>query len=1265
MISLINPDGDNGTVNNPLSISSTSGGLFSYSAVAPTIDSNSGSGDWQTGGGSGEAGSNFTHKIKIDGAVGFTLKDLLWDLLINPELNGGSWNDQTGAQPAKIYINVSDSGTYTLANDQAIFDSPENYNYTYTLPPPEQSVAVGVDYYHGLALAATHSETFSSIKFTSVGTSVSQEYKSLAINYTLGGDTKDLIVDLTGLTTGTEIQNKINTELGITVDSLHVNTQGNSFVKSTDGFRCEFFEKTVGSYVEDTLHIANYENATINSAVLTKGDPDGGNLITDTVAITTTTVEFDQIYTVVDGTTQSTTGYDPSNLNAPDEPYINNTNISRYAEYGSADGNEHFAFSGANDPNFVEVDAGYKTGGGDLDIISFYAPTNTGSDPTYVSSDPNANGDYDLVTSNAYIKIENIEIIDAVGYGTNNIQLHKTAIGSMATEIKQKVWVESYQLPDTSWTVAGWEGDIGWTIAVKGDAADTVTLTDESSWSYGGIIEGASTISQYGNILYQFIISEAQNSPQTWGTDAVTLKSKNHILNVSATIGTHPDWYFSGTAGDDAYELPDTQFGSVDFGTGTDTLEIHSGLATKTQDFTGEGGDLANVEIINFTNTYVTDYSSQTTAVSVDTIIVDKTFVSAATDSNNILNLIGDNEDNVTITNNATEWTFVGQVDSTTSNTGNLTDYTFYQYQTEDGIKLYIKKEMTDNTGIYYNGWAGDDIIRPFDTSYDGIDGGSEADSSSGTDKLGFNVATQNYATTLTNISNIEVIDGTVHTGNTTITLDKTSVTNMTDSNNTLAVFGDAGDTVVLSDLDSNWSWIGKVSGINGFVGMQFYQYQSLDGTATLNIHDTITSRPAVYAIGDIGNSQRDDVLLLEDMNFAKVDGKLGTDTLVVDDVGTLDFSAVTTVANIEVIDISDTASGVTTSASSIKVSEDFVYNGTDADNGLLLLGDSGDTLSFLDASQWSYAGYLAAGGDWPAIHAYQATSNSQTVTLYADSDFGGPMVDAKGSTGNDVINVKNKEDVNIDGQSGFDTLTTSGDTAAIDLTSGKTVQGIDLINITNSSAESLTFNAAAVDASDNDTIYVQGDSTDTVNGSSGDNWVLTGRANFDNAPDMYIYQADNSGNTVSLYVQTDLLQSSLYQTPGGSSADDILKVKDTAFGSLDGSSGFDRLLFLQQGDVDLSNLAGGNTLSSIEAIDTTNGVSNSLTVDADLVAQINSGNDLYVMGDSSDSLDLSGWTAGGSTVMNSNLTWNSYTSTASGGETVTVYADSQVTATT
>ena len=1403
-----------GSSNSIISLSGVLGNA-SLTSVAPPEDNYAGSPVSPT---SDTINPTFT----ADGTINLESKDLAWEAMLEAKDAG------------VIHINALNSDTYVLANDYLNFSDADNYVSNYKVYGNSGNSGYQFNAFNpsfdSAASAGKASFTFSEAHMLLPGLDDGQ-YKEITINYTPNNeDSKTLYIDLTNggqqtLSTGAQVKDYINAYLGVTTtDTITPNYIFKSIANHVAnnagdhaGFKAGIVTDNASLLAPNTLIIGNYNAVQIDSVTCVSGPRPGASGSTINLQVNINNNYADSLEFLDfkgDGST-----YLPGNSNAHLEYFspnflhasklynIANTNLDRYKihEQGgnsSVYESNHFVLSGANDKNFVKLDAGIR----DTDTLSFFVPNSEST----VAGDPTADADYNLLGTDstgvtAYTKINNIEIIDAAGYGTNNIQLNQTAVKFITEEKSSNTWA----------------------LSIKGDAVDTVTLSDEANWQYSGIIdmgthlnpsensavlvEAEATKTQYGNILYQYTYN---TSPQTY-------------LYISASIGTHPDWYYTGTTSNDSLELPDTQFGSVNFGDGTDTLEMHSGLSAKTQDFTGEGGDLANVEIINFTNTYYTSYDSYdsnvnytnddigkatgagiNTAVSVDNIIVDKTFVGAATDSNNILSLIGDNEDNVTITNVSTEWTFMGEV----VEKGDLSAYDFYQYKTDSGIVLNIEQEMTDNTGIYYNGWAGDDLIEPFSATYDGIDGGA------GTDSLGFNEATQNYASTLSNISNIEVIDGRTHSGATTITIDKTSAGSMTDSNNTLYIigdasdivafsdestnwtyvtsidastsnnslkdfsynqyqsvtggitvniqstlnhpgifyhggsednkytvsslasfsfmkggdgtdwlqvssddynftatsttaisatatmddmevidsrgdagtnvvtlnqaaitaisdsnniitlFGDASDSVALADLASNWSWVGKVNGGLDFTGMQFYQYQSLDGTATLNVHDTITTRPAVYAIGDIGNSQRDDVLLLENMNFAKVDGKLGTDTLVVDDsanVGTLDFSAVTTVANIEVIDISDTASGVTTSASSIKVSEDFVYNGTDADNGLLLLGDSGDSLSFLDASQWSYAGYLAAGGDWPAIHAYQATSNSQTVTLYADTDFGGPMVDAKGSTSNDVINVKDKEDVNIDGQSGFDTLTTSGDTAAIDLTSGKTVQGIDLINITNSSAETLTFNAAAVDASDNDTIYVQGDSTDTVNGSSGDNWVLTGRANFDNAPDMYVYQADNSGNTVSLYVQTDLLQSSLYQTSGGSNADDILKVKDTAFGSMDGSSGFDRLLFLQQGDVDLSNLAGGNTLSSIEAIDTTNGVSNSLTVDADLVAQINSGNDLYVMGDSSDSLNLSGWTAGGSTVMNANLTWNSYTSTASGGETVTVYADSQVTATT
>jgi len=1398
-----NVDGENGSGSSLNSISGSLGsgsalsgidgllGNVSNQAIVPPTDSTVGS-----------SSSNVTpftaiaHTITIDGSINLSSQDLAWDKFLSPGVDDHLLNTDYYT----LTINALSSDTNPLDNDLLIFSDAGNLTQKYFI---DDFVGPQKNYNFDLISSVFN---FSKVELRfDMNAFGAADTAILEMTYDGG---KTLNVNLDGLTTFEAVRDKINTDLGLlSLPTENTITSSEHFSKSADGFRATIFEDGLPSMIGTdmkTVLIGNYNNLDITSATITTTKSGESDTVINGLVTSNFTIDYKNLLFLGDGNS-----YLPGNSNATQEYYspdhlhaanlynIANTNVSHFtiASLSAEDVNvgnlssadEHYAISGANDSNFIS----FSAGSGDTDTLSFFVPN---ADPTQEGSSTD-NADYDLVTNNAYSKINNIEILDAVGYGTNDIRLNKDAVISMAEKVNN-----------------------AWTISVKGDAEDTVTLTDASQWTYNRLIDMDSystniwvnggdsgvdrvtpaTKTQFGNILYQY---QSAN-----GSDTV-------YLNVSASIDAHPDWYYTGTSGNDAYELPDTQFGSVDFGDGVDTLELHSGLASKTQDFTGEGGDLANVEIINFTNTYITAYSPESTAVSVDTITVDKTFITGATDSNNTLSLLGDNEDNVTLTNVATEWTILGQVAATTSGTGNLTDYSFYQYQSDSGAILNIETEMTDSTGRYYNGWDGDDIITPFSTTYNGIDGGT------GTDSLGFNETTQDFTSDFSNLSNLEVIDGRTHTGTTAITVNKTAIaaltdsnntvsiigdigdsvtlsdastnwtyvtsiasttsngsltdfgfyqyqsladnitlnvqstlnhpgvffnggsednqfvapslaisfinagagtdwllvsgddynftsttttalaavatmadlevvdsrgnsgvntvtlnqaaiTGMTDANNKLTVFGDSGDSVSLTDLATDWSWVGKVDGGLDFTGLQFYQYQSLDGTTTLNIHDSIPvgNRPAVYAIGDIGNTQRDDILLLENMTFAAVDGKLGTDTLVVDDsasVGTLDFSAITTIDNLEVIDISATASGVTTSASGITVSADFVYSASDADNWLLLLGDNTDSLGFQTAANWSYAGYLDAAGDWPALHAYQATSNSETVTLYVDTDFGAPLVDAQGTTANDVIRVNNKEDANINGQSGFDTLSTTGNTAALDLTSGKTVQGIDLINLSNSQAETLTFNVAAVDASDSDIIYVQGDSTDTINGSSGDNWILSGRANFDNASDMYIYQADNSGTSVSLYIQTDLLQSSLYQTPSGSGSDDTLKVKDTAFGNLDAANGFDRLVFLQEGNIDLSNLAAGNSLANLEVIDATNGVSNSLSMDADFITQVNNTDTLYVMGDNTDSLALSGWNAGPSTTISSNLTWDSYTSTASGGETVTIYADSQVNTTT
>lgn len=1411
LVSRTTVDGENGSGTDLTGISGSLGsgsalsnidgilGNVSNQAIVPPTDS-------AMGDASSHANpiESIAQTITIDGTINLSARDLAWHKLLNP----GENDHLSDTDNYILTVNALSTDSYSLENDQLVFSDAENYKHSY-YTEDNSGIRNAYDYN---PVTSVFNFSKAELRFD-VNVLSAADTATLVITY----DTdKTINIDLSGLTTFAALTDKINSDLGLTsIPTGSTIDSSEHFAKSTDGFRATYYQSSepvpLGVDLQ-TILIGNYNDLNFVSATLTitkSGESD-----TNINATIENNFSIDYINLLFKGDGQL---YLPGNSNASQEYYspdhlhsanlynMGNTNISRFSIEGIgaedvgpsnlSKADEHFAVSGANDSNFVSFSAGT----GDTDTLSFYVPN---ADPLQEGS-TTENADYDLVSSNAYSKIQNIEIIDAVGYGTNNIQLNKDAVVSLSEKV-----------------------DGAWNLWVKGDNVDTLTLTDASQWTYNRLIDMDSysiniwvngddtgidrvtpaTKTQFGNILYQYQTTNGSNTV---------------YLNVSAEIGTHPDWYYSGTANADAIELPDTQFGSVDFADGVDTLVIHSGLASKTQDFTNQGGALSNVEIINFTNTYITSYSPDVTAVSIDAINMDKTFVAAATDANNSLSLLGDNEDYVTVTNIATEWTVLGQVLASTSGTGHLTDYNFYQYQSDNGVILNIETEVATHTdpskttGIYYNGWSGDDHITPFSTTYDGIDGGAD------TDSLGFNEANQDFTSGLGQIDNIEIIDGRTHNGDTTITLNKTAITAMTDSNNILSVignssdslnlsdansnwnfvtsipastsdgslsdfdfyqyqslaenitlnvqsslnhpgiffngdstdnqfvspslsinfinagagtdwllissddynftssttttvaavnsiddlevidgrgdsanniitlnqaavvamtdsnnkmtvFGDGGDSVALADIDSNWSWVGKVDGGLDFTGMQFYQYQSLDGSATLNIHDNIpaSNRPAVHVIGDIGNSQRDDILLLENMNFSSVNGKLGTDTLVVDDsanVGSLDFSTLTSISNLEVIDISNNASGVIQSASAINISADFVYNASDADNWLLLLGDTTDSLNFSNSSNWSYAGFLDATGDWPTLHAYQATSNNNTVTLYVDTEIGNgvPVVDAKGSSGNDVIRINDKEDVNIDGQSGFDAIQTTGNTASIDLTLGKTVQGIELINLSNSQAETLHFNTASVNSADNNSLYVQGDSNDTLMADSSDGWTISGRANFDNAADMYIYQADHQGNSVSLYVQTDLLQSSLYTSPSASASDDILKVKDLNFGHLDAGSGSDRLLLLQEGNIDLANLASTNSLTNLEILDASNGVTNNLTINGDFVNHVHPSNTLYVMGDSNDNLALSGWTQGASTTVNANLTWDSYTSTASNGEVVNLYADSQINTTT
>jgi thiamine pyrophosphokinase len=747
------------------------------------------------------------------------------------------------------------------------------------------------------------------------------------------------------------------------------------------------------------------------------------------------------------------------------------------------------------------------------------------------------------------------------------------------------------------------------TINVLGTAAtDTFQFSDATSWTWVGEVSGLSTT------LYQYKATD--------GTATV---------NVQKTI-TNPGIIFYGTTGDNLFTTPDTSYATLDGGAGIDTLRFSS----TNLDLTGLESKTANLEVVDGTNAHA------------DTITIDKAFVAGASDTNNIITVLGDTTDSVVLSDKA-NWSWKGEISAFGT--------TLYQYKSIDnGATLNVQKDLAGTPGIFFYGDGladkDDKFIAP-DLTFDTLVGGN------GTDWLGISGTDYDFTQTgmAAKISNLEVIDASSNAGANTITLNKAFVNAVTDSNHILTVIGGGTDGVTLSDA-SSWSWLGQVAGSTDFTGMTFEQYKSLDGTTTLNILSSLASLPSFKMIGDIGGV-RHDILDTSILNFTLLDGGQGTDfwKILVD--GTHDLTAFgSKVDNIEAIDLGGIADGITISA-------EFVRDATSA-NWLVAQGDVGDTLNFDDNADWTYAGYIDAGGPWPSVHAYRGTAdNGTSVMAYADTDLTSPNLDATGTAGNDLIRLMTKNYTNVDGGTGFDTLTVAG--GNIDLTSGKTVQHIEHIYADNSQATTVTVNAASVAAADNKTMYVFGDDNqDSVATSNTDSWTLAGMAHYDNGQNAYVYDSTSGGSAVRLFAETTLDQSGINLAAlAGSSGNDTLCTRDMNFGNVDGLNGLDRMQLLFSGNIDLTNLNPGNSLHNVEIIDARNWNANALVIDGSFVHD--QGDVLYLLGDSSgDSFSFAAsetWTDSGSYQISGGLELTKYTSNYNGAE-VTVFADQNVTLT-
>lgn len=126
--------------------------------------------------------------------------------------------------------------------------------------------------------------------------------------------------------------------------------------------------------------------------------------------------------------------------------------------------------------------------------------------------------------------------------------------------------------------------------------------------------------------------------------------------------------------------------------------------------------------------------------------------------------------------------------------------------------------------------------------------------------------------------------------------------------------------------------------------------------------------------------------------------------------------------------------------------------------------------------------------------------------------------------------------DTTVDGQGGFDTLSfASGSTAALDLTALNQFHGIEFIDMTSASANTLTLSASDIldvsngpDLEYHYEIWIKGDSTDTVNlaATGGDTgWSNTGLFVIDRGIVYRDFTADTFGaDTVHAYIATNVM---------------------------------------------------------------------------------------------------------------------------------------------
>ncbi|WP_234461617.1 beta strand repeat-containing protein [Stutzerimonas stutzeri] len=663
--------------------------------------------------------------------------------------------------------------------------------------------------------------------------------------------------------------------------------------------------------------------------------------------------------------------------------------------------------------------------------------------------------------------------------------------------------------------------------------AVTVNLTSGNATGTGS---GNDTLQNFENIL-----GGAGNDTLT-GNDAAN-RVDGGAGSDSISTGAGNDWI--------RFDADDTL---VDGGSGNDTLAI---ATTDPVDFSAiDNNRFIGIEEIDLTGN------------GVQHITLGAADVLDLSDTTDTLKIHGDAGDKLTLTGN---WTNAGT--QPVSYNGAANQAYVKLTLAVGGVTATVLVDPALALDIVYQGDAGNDTLTggSGDDVVDGGDGNDVLDGAGGTDDVsggdgddtiiydssdllldgGAGTDTLKFAPTASGLlldfgelarpaagglrpalAGFEIIDITGG-GNNSVVIDSAALLALSDSSDTLTIEGNTGDAVYIVG-----SWVDGGTVDN-------YQVYTKDG-ATLRVDTSVTVGavvddpngdgdsaeliPGATAGNDVirglgGNDTLDgaggaDVLrggdgndtLAYDAADLTIDGGDGSDTLRVSSNLNLSGVAGSKVTNVEVIDLIDSGTDITLSATAadiaaLNTSGTVRVDGNASDSvalaGNWISGDSvgGYTPYTLDGATLNIADAINVTVTYTGTsqgNTMVAGAGSQTLDALAGNDTldGGSGADILlGGSGDDVL-VYDAADTSIAGGAGSDTLQVQGANVTLDLTSiaNNIITGVEKIDVTGNGNNTLVLNADDLQAlsTDTDTLIVTGDVGDSVR-LAGSGWEARG----------------------------------------------------------------------------------------------------------------------------------------------------------------------------